>query len=55
MVLSAAMATVAIGGMALAVIATFLLPETAGRALQALDDLGDDITPSRAASPELAP
>jgi MFS family permease len=39
LVLSAAMATVAIVGMGLAVIATLLLPETAGRALQSIDEL----------------
>jgi MFS family permease len=37
--LSFAMATLAIVGMALAVAATFLLPETAGRALQSVDEL----------------
>ena len=46
MALSAAMATVAIVGMVLALIATFLLPETAGRALQSLDDLDDAAQPS---------
>jgi len=41
MVLSAAMAAVAIAGMALALLATFLLPETAGRTLHSLHELDD--------------
>ena len=53
-VLSAAMATIAIVGMALAVTATFLLPETAGRDLQSLDDLDNAVSPNGAASPEPA-
>ena len=39
--LSAAMASFAIGAIVIAVIATFLLPETAGRALQSLDELDE--------------
>ncbi|MGZ3272491.1 MAG: MFS transporter [Caulobacteraceae bacterium] len=39
MALSAAMATLAIVGMAIALVAAFLLPETAGRALISMDDL----------------
>jgi len=41
MVLSAAMALVAIVGMVLALLATFLLPETAGRALPSMSDLDE--------------
>lgn len=45
--LSTAMAVVAICGIAIAMIATMFLPETAGRALQSLDDLdaGEDVQP----------
>lgn len=39
--LSAAMAILAITGMVLAILATFLLPETAGRTLLSIDDLGE--------------
>lgn len=39
MALSAAMATLAIVGMAIALLAVFLLPETAGRALLSMDDM----------------
>lgn len=56
MPLSAAMATFAIGAIALAVITTFLLPETAGRALPSLTD-GEPTTPPHAssASPHMTP
>ena len=40
------MATFAIVGMAIALLAIFLLPETAGRALQSMDD----IDPARSAA-----
>jgi len=45
MTLSAAMALLAVAGMAIALLAAFLLPETAGRALVSIDDM------DRAASP----
>ena len=51
MVLSAAMATIAIVGMVLALIATFLLPETAGRALQSLEELETPPAPAKTAQP----
>ena len=44
--LSAAMALFAILGMAIAVLATFLLPETAGRELISLNDIDNDIDPA---------
>jgi MFS family permease len=40
--LSAAMAVFAIGAILVAIFATFLLPETAGRALRSMHDLPDD-------------
>jgi MFS family permease len=39
--LSAAMASFALAAIAVAIVTTFFLPETAGRALKNLDDLGD--------------
>ncbi len=44
--LSAAMACFAIGAILVAMLTTFLLPETAGRALRSLDDPGDEPSPA---------
>jgi MFS family permease len=51
MALSAAMATFAIAAILVAVFATFLLPETAGRALRSLDDMGEAGEPGVAETP----
>ncbi|HEY6814129.1 MAG TPA: MFS transporter [Croceibacterium sp.] len=52
--LSAAMATLAIAGVAFALLATLLLPETAGRALQSLSDIEHDASPARPDAIEVA-
>lgn len=52
--LSAAMASFAIGAILVAVVTTFLLPETAGRALPSLSDLDDTAEPQSALAPEAA-
>jgi MFS family permease len=52
--LSAAMATFAIGAILIAIVTTFLLPETAGRALRSMSDLDDTVAPESSVAPETA-
>lgn len=54
MALSAAMATFAIGAILIAVVTTFLLPETAGRALQSMGDFDKTVPPEAAMAAEAA-
>ncbi|MCW2381143.1 MULTISPECIES: MFS transporter [unclassified Sphingobium] len=53
--LGAAMAIVGMGGILCALIATLMLPETAGRALQSLDDFGRDEAPQPIEAKATAP
>ncbi|MBO9670589.1 MAG: MFS transporter [Sphingobium sp.] len=52
--LSAAMAIFAIAAILVAVVMTFLLPETAGRPLQSMSDLDDTARPKSARAPKAA-